>query len=60
MKELITKKFWRDVKNTFDEAREGATPNQGDPQAAPPADAKSKRNQAAAIPPRPEATQPED
>jgi hypothetical protein len=26
MKELLTKKFWRDVKKTFDEAREDTTP----------------------------------
>ena len=60
MKELLTKKFWLDVKKTFDEAREEATPNQVDSQAAPPADAKSKRNQAVENPPRTEATQPED
>ena len=27
MKELLTKKFWRDVKHTFDEAREGSAPS---------------------------------
>src|SRR5215471_3815740 len=27
MKELLTKKFWRDVKHTFDEAREGSAPD---------------------------------
>jgi hypothetical protein len=26
MKEVFTKKFWREVKKTFDEAREGASP----------------------------------
>ena len=26
MKELLTKRFWRDVKKTFQEAREGAPP----------------------------------
>jgi len=26
MNEVFTKKFWRDVKRTFDEAREGAPP----------------------------------
>jgi hypothetical protein len=26
MKELLTKRFWQDVKKTFQEAREGAPP----------------------------------
>ena len=26
MKELLTKRFWQDVKKTFQEAREGASP----------------------------------
>jgi hypothetical protein len=34
MKELLIKKFWRDVKTIFDEAREETTLNSGDSQAA--------------------------
>ena len=56
MKELLTKKFWRDVKRTFDEARE-ESPNSGDSQAASPAEANPKGSPAAEIPPRPDATQ---
>jgi len=32
MKELLTKNFWRDVKRTFDEAREGSAPSSPKPQ----------------------------
>jgi len=60
MKELITKEFWRDVKRTFEEAREEATPNSGDSQAAFPADAKSKGSAAPEIPPPPQAATPEE
>jgi hypothetical protein len=45
MKEVFTKNFWREVKRTFDEAREGAssekdavsTPAEAAPQASVPA-----------------------
>jgi hypothetical protein len=45
MKEVFTKKFWREVKKTFDEAREGASPQdhaadapaEGGPNASAPA-----------------------
>ena len=60
MKELLTKKFWRDVKKTFDDAREEVTPNSGDSRAASPADAKSNAIEAAEIPPLPQAPKPED
>jgi hypothetical protein len=30
MKELLTKKFWQDVRKTFDEGREEGTPTAGD------------------------------
>ena len=59
MKELLTKKFWRDVKKTFDEAREETTPNSGDSQAVA-GEAKYKGSEAADTPLQPEATQPED
>ena len=43
MKELLTKKFWRDVKKTFDEARnespdrgpETASPSEANPSGSP-------------------------
>jgi hypothetical protein len=43
MQELLTKKFWRDVKKTFDEARseppnsgsEAASPSEETPKASP-------------------------
>jgi hypothetical protein len=47
MKELLTKKFWRDVKTVFDEAREGTTPNRGDSQAASSVPAKYQGSEAA-------------
>jgi hypothetical protein len=59
MKELLTKKFWRDVKKTFDEARV-ESPNSGDSPAASPASAKSKSSEAGEVPPPPEATQPKN
>lgn len=31
MKEVLTKKFWQDVKKTFDEAREEPASNASDP-----------------------------
>ena len=48
MKELLTRKFWRDVKRTFEEAREGRPP---DPRAeiaepAQPAPPAGDRNEA--------------
>jgi hypothetical protein len=58
MKELLTKKFWRDVKKTFDEAREESP--SGDSLAASPAGAKSKGSEASEVPPPPEATQPKN
>ncbi|MGD0299444.1 MAG: hypothetical protein ABSE86_20265 [Bryobacteraceae bacterium] len=60
MKELLTKKFWQDVRKTFDEARAETTPNPPDPQVASPADAISKASEAPVIPPPPEATKPQD
>ena len=44
MKEVLTRRFWKGVKKTFDEAREGPPPKAGDgevpaeskPDAAPP------------------------
>ena len=59
MKELLTKKFWLDVKKTFDEARE-ESPNSGDSPAASPAGAKSKGSEASEVPLPPEATQPKN
>jgi hypothetical protein len=54
MKELLSKKFWQDVKKTFDEARAPETTQKsGTAQPASPAEANS-----AEIPP--EATHPED
>jgi hypothetical protein len=53
MKELLTKKFWQDVKKTFDEAREETAPHSGDAQAV-------SAGEAADRPPQPEATRPED
>jgi hypothetical protein len=47
MKELLTKKFWRDVKTIFDEAREGTTLNSGDSQAESSVEAKCKGSEAA-------------
>ena len=54
MKELLTKKFWRDVKTIFDEAREGTTLNSGDSQAASSVEAKYKGSGAADTAPPPE------
>jgi hypothetical protein len=51
MKELLTKQFWRDVKKTFDEAREEITPNSEHSQDASPGEAKSKGTESAEIPP---------
>jgi hypothetical protein len=45
MKELLTKKFWQDVKKTFDEAREEIPPNRDNSSAA------SKCTEAAETPP---------
>jgi hypothetical protein len=42
MKEVLTKKFWRDVKKTFDEARAETPPKSEDSPAAVPAEAKSE------------------
>jgi hypothetical protein len=60
MKELLTKKFWRDVKKTFDEAREETTLNSGASQAVSPGEAKYEVREAAEIPTPSEATPPED
>ncbi len=59
MKELLTKKFWRDVKRTFDQARE-ESPNHLDSRAASPAEANPKDSQAAKDQAPPEAVQPPD
>jgi hypothetical protein len=53
MKELLTKKFWQDVKKTFDEAREETAANSGDSQAVAAGEAVDR-------PPQPEATRAED
>jgi hypothetical protein len=45
MKEILTKKFWRDVKKTFDEARE-EPPNVADSRAGSPAEGSPKDGQA--------------
>jgi hypothetical protein len=45
MKELLSKKFWQDVKKTFDEAREETL---------------STPTETAVIPPPPEAAKPQD
>jgi hypothetical protein len=59
MKELLSKKFWRDVKKTFDEARApGTTQQSGDAQPIAPAEANAKGDRTAKTPPR-EATLPE-
>jgi hypothetical protein len=47
MKELLTKKFWRDVKKTFDEAREEIAPNNEHSQAASPGEATSMGTESA-------------
>jgi hypothetical protein len=47
MKELLTKKFWRDVKTIFEEAREGTIPNSGDSQAASSVEPKCQGSEAA-------------
>src|SRR5579863_9026564 len=44
MKELLTKKFWRDVKKTFDDAR-AEPPDNGDSQDTSPSEAKPKGSQ---------------
>jgi len=59
MKELLSKKFWQDVKKTFDEARAPETTQKsGTAQPAVPAEANAKDNQAVETPPK--ATHPED
>ncbi|MGD0299309.1 MAG: hypothetical protein ABSE86_19565 [Bryobacteraceae bacterium] len=54
MKELLTKKFWWDVKTIFDEAREGTTLNSGDSQAASSEEAKYKGSKATDTAPPPD------
>ena len=49
MKEILTKKFWRDVKKTFDQARQ-ESPNVADSRAAFPSEASPKDGQAAKDP----------
>ena len=49
MKELLTKKFWLDVKKTFDEAREESPPKANDV----PAPAESKPPQITSKPDEP-------
>jgi hypothetical protein len=53
MKELLTKKFWQDVKKTFDEAREETAPNSEDSRAVSPGEVVDR-------PPQPEAIRRED
>ena len=59
MKELLTKKFWRDVKKTFDQARDETPPKSEDSQAAAVLDSKPSVSQPAEIRP-PEAPDPAD
>ena len=49
MKEILTKKFWRDVKKTFDQARE-ESPNVADSRAGFPSESSPKDGQAARHP----------
>jgi hypothetical protein len=53
MKELLSKKFWQDVKKTFDQARQETAPNSEDSPAVP-------AGEAADRPPQPEAIRRED
>jgi hypothetical protein len=57
MKELLTKKFWRNVKNTFEAARADTTPTSGNSQAASPVEVKPEASPKAEIPAPSEATQ---
>jgi hypothetical protein len=56
MKELLTKKFWRDVKKTFDEARADTISSSGDSSAASPAEVKPEADPARKIPAPADAT----
>jgi hypothetical protein len=57
MKELLSKKFWHDVKKTFDEARAETGPQSDDSPAAPPAGEKVDASPDAKIPEPPKGTQ---
>ena len=57
MKEVLTKKFWRDVKKTFDEARADTTSKIGESLGASAVEAKPQAISAAEIPEPPEANQ---
>jgi hypothetical protein len=50
MKELLSKKFWRDVKKTFDEAREDTISDSGDSTAVSPAEVKPEADPAGKVP----------
>ena len=57
MKEILTKKFWRDVKKTFDEARADTTSKIGESPGASAVDAKPQAISTAEVPEEPEANQ---
>jgi hypothetical protein len=57
MKEILTMKFWQDVKKTFDEARADTTSTIGETPAASPVEPKLHAISAAEIPEPPEAKQ---
>ena len=50
MKEVLTKRFWRDVKKTFDDARQGTLPKDSD--SSPPAGKKPDPFAPAETPPQ--------
>jgi hypothetical protein len=54
MKELLTKKFWRDVQKTFDDARAETTATNEDPKVVSPAEAEPELGPAAETPVPPE------
>jgi hypothetical protein len=58
MKELLTKKFWQDVKKTFDEARDESPDSASE--ATSPSAANPKGITAAKDSPPPKAPQPSD
>ena len=57
MKEVLTKKFWLDVKKTFDEARADTTSKIGESPGAPAVEAKPQDISTTKIPEPPEASQ---
>jgi hypothetical protein len=48
MKELLSKKFWLDVKKTFEEAQQDATPEPQDKTPTPPEDVSASETPPAA------------